>query len=124
MSPKPWWALPDEKAAERIHELMDRLRIKATDAGGDTFDIRLADRHTLETARRAGRGDWQRAVVSALAQGLKFVEEMQSDEARAAPVVDGPASGRAGPDQVRVQVTNPHALAGIDRLAAKAGATR
>ena len=103
---------------------MDRLRIRVTETATGVFEMLLLDRYTADVAALAGRGDWQRGIVSALATGLRLLDEMQSEEGRAQAAVDGPASRVIGPRELRVRVSNPRAIAGLDRIAHQTGTRR
>ena len=112
------------RAPDNIRRQMDRLRIRVTETANGVFNILLLDRHTADVAGDAGRGDWQRGIVSALATGLRMLDEMQTEEAQAQAAVDGPASRVIGPRKVRVKMSNPQAIAGLDRIARQTGTRR
>lgn len=117
-----------QSASERIlaeaRPIIEQLRIGVTETADGAFEIQIEDDHTFEVAKRVAGGDWQRCIVSALANGLKKLKEMQAPERQAEASVDGPATRITGPRRIRVRIQNPHAMAGIDRLAARTGTDR
>lgn len=112
------------RAPGNVRGQIDRLRIRVTETANGVFNILLVDGHTADVAGNAGRGDWQRGIVSALATGLRMLDEMQTEETQAQAAVDGPATRAVGPRKVRVKVSSPQAIAGLDRIGRQTGTQR
>ena len=110
------------KVSAKIRRQMKRLRMQVTERGSGVFDMQLGDRHTIEVAANAGGGDWHRGIVWALAVGLEMVDKMQPEEAQGP--VDGLAGRVIGPRELRIHISNPQAIGGLDRLARQTGVRR